>query len=116
MVGFQRVLALNYDIDEAFDERCYLDGNYLCTISHAETDRWTINPHLGHKKYRLVVTWPRDGRKEYWTLTLKVDAVGQCREHPSGMKFVARFLYDDKMVITTVLGTKQLLCQLAAFR
>jgi hypothetical protein len=56
----------------------------------------------GFQSYRLVVTWPRDGRKEYWTLELMVWGPGEFREYPRGKKSVSSFLYDDKMVIHTL--------------
>jgi hypothetical protein len=101
MGGFRTILALDFDLDETFEYQCQLDGNYLCTISHDKDDRITKEQMPGFQAYRLVVTWPRDGRKEYWTLELMVWDSGKFREYPRGKKSVSSLLYDDKMVIHT---------------
>jgi len=101
MGGFRTILALDFDLDETFEYDCHLDGNYLCTISHDKGDRITKEPMPGFQAYRLVVRWPRDGRKEYWTLELMVWDSGEFREYPIGKKSVSSLLYDDKMVIHT---------------
>jgi hypothetical protein len=101
MSGFGTILALDFDLDETFEYQCRLDGNYLCTISHDRDDRITKKQMSGFQAYRLVVTWPRDGRKEYWTLELLVWDPGVFREYPRGKKSVSSLLYDDKMVIQT---------------
>jgi hypothetical protein len=101
MSGFGTILDLDFDLDKSFEYECRLDGNYLCTISHDEDDRITKKQMSGFQAYRLVVTWPRDGRKEYWTLELMVWSSGEFREYPRGRKSVSSLLYDDKMVIQT---------------
>jgi hypothetical protein len=102
MSGFRTILALDFDLDETFEYQCHLDDNYLCTISHDKDDRITKEQMPGGKQYRLVVTWPRDGRKEYWTLTLMVwRSSGEFRENPRGKKSISSLLYDDEMVIHT---------------
>jgi hypothetical protein len=101
MSGFGTILDLHFDLDESFEYPCHLDGNYLCTISHDKDDRITKKQMPGFQAYRLVVTWPRDGRKEYWTLELLVWDSGVFREYPRGKKSVSSLLYDDKMVIDT---------------
>ncbi len=98
---FGTILALDFDLDETFEYQCRLDGNYLCTISHDRDDRITTKQMPGFQAYRLVVMWPRDGRKEHWTLQLMVWGTGEFRENPRGEKSVSSLLYDDKMVIHT---------------
>ena len=97
--AFKDILVLNFDNEQTFEKKCYLDVNYLCTISHNDNDKITKTQYPGHKGYKLVVTWPRDGRKESWTLTFMVKKSDEFREFPKGKKEVYSFIYDDKMVI-----------------
>ena len=117
MEAFQGIIAWEFDVTEPYKAQCYLDGNHLCDISHGREDNTTERGFTFWEGYQLVVTWPRDGRKEYWVLSFGVkhsDALHDFHKradqyHTRGYtKAVHDFYYDDTMVVPTTEVTELL--------
>jgi hypothetical protein len=78
-IGYHHILRMDYDLDKTFQQDCYFENKYLCTIGHDVDDVYTDHEAPGTKSYNVNVTWP-DGRIEQWKLSFFVYENGQIQE------------------------------------
>jgi hypothetical protein len=75
-IGNHHILKMDYDMDKTFNEKCYFEDKYLCTVAHDVADVCTDFEVPGTKSYNINVTWP-DGRIEKWKLSFFVYEDGE---------------------------------------
>jgi hypothetical protein len=114
--AFQDIIDWDFDVTRPYEAQCILDNNVLCAISHGKEDNTTERGLMPWEGYQLVVTWPRDGRKEYWELMFGVKSSGVMHDfhkmanqyHTRGYtKAVHDFFYDATRVVPTTEVTEQ---------
>ena len=91
-IGCDHILRMDYDLDKTFEENCYFEEKYLCTVAHDVHDICKDFELPDTKAYNVNVTWP-DGRIEEWKLSFYCDEKGQIRELTDGQKFMSDFIY-----------------------